>query len=252
MSENEKAYSLSFIWGLEFLMYAENLENTSSPAVLDSGLRAASRGYLWWMSGRKRERRLNVTDGWMDTVWSDGRMRYFGGLRVSSRNSSILLVSVFTSLPYSRNGGWAPGAKSFRISGFLQNTEDWNVDSVSQNHVCTCSAYKQHKPLHVNGGDIERHSFEPQNHEEPLRERTVPDTLTITPSLHTNKRLFTQYCKTQTKVSFHSLTPACSARKQQVTRTRLYGSKPCKQKQLSCIQVKIYLIKKLIQSTKTK
>lgn len=51
------------------------------------------------------------TDGWKD---------YFGGERFSSRNSSILLVSVFTSLPYNRKGGWAPGARSFKMSGFLK------------------------------------------------------------------------------------------------------------------------------------
>lgn len=45
---------------------------------------------------------------------------YFGGQRCSSRNSSILLVSVFTSLPYNRKGGWAPGARSFKMSGFLK------------------------------------------------------------------------------------------------------------------------------------
>lgn len=40
-------YSLEFSAGIEFLIYAENLAKTSSPAVLDSGLRAANLGYLW-------------------------------------------------------------------------------------------------------------------------------------------------------------------------------------------------------------
>lgn len=31
-----------------------------------------------------------------------------------------MLVSVFTSLPYNRKGGWAPGARSFKMSGFLK------------------------------------------------------------------------------------------------------------------------------------
>lgn len=51
---------------------------------------------------------------------------YFGGQRFSSRNSSILLVSVFTSLPYNRKGGWAPGARSFKMSGFLSVDEKKN------------------------------------------------------------------------------------------------------------------------------
>ncbi|KAG7261895.1 hypothetical protein CRUP_006311 [Coryphaenoides rupestris] len=65
-------------WGLEFLMKAENLENTSIPAVLDSGFRAASRGYLATRRGTAR----------------------------------------------TRNGGWAPGARSFKMSGFLERERD--------------------------------------------------------------------------------------------------------------------------------
>lgn len=43
-----------------------------------------------------------------------------------------------------------------------------------------------HPPLHVNGGYVKRHSFEPQHHEEPLGERTVPNALSITARLHTH------------------------------------------------------------------
>lgn len=40
-------------------------------------------------------------------------------------------------------------------------------------------------PLEVNSGDIEDHPFEPKDHEETLRERTVSNALTITASLQT-------------------------------------------------------------------
>ncbi len=39
------------------------------------------------------------------TMGNKACVNYLGGQRVSSRNSSILLVSVFTSVPYSRKGG---------------------------------------------------------------------------------------------------------------------------------------------------
>lgn len=45
---------------------------------------------------------------------------YVGGPRVCSRNSSILMKSVFSSLLNSRKGGLVPGAKSFSSSGFLE------------------------------------------------------------------------------------------------------------------------------------
>lgn len=45
---------------------------------------------------------------------------YMGGPRVCSRNSSILMKSVFSSLLNSKKGGLVPGAKSFSSSGFLE------------------------------------------------------------------------------------------------------------------------------------
>lgn len=42
-------------------------------------------------------------------------------------------------------------------------------------------------PLEVHRGDVEHHSFEPQDHEEPLRERAVPDAFSITPRLKQTK-----------------------------------------------------------------
>lgn len=152
---------------------------------------------------------------------------YLGGERVSSRNSSILLVSVFTSVPYSRKGGWAPGARSLRMSGFLP-TKQRKRNGIPlvlqmlllQNGVCVrytwkwmnenvffwpdlqfsfleYSVYnvayywleenaKKHQPLHVNGGHIKGHAFQPQDHEEPLRKRAVPNALTITSCLRTH------------------------------------------------------------------
>lgn len=44
---------------------------------------------------------------------------YFGGQSVSSRNSSILLISVFTSPLKVRKGGCVPGARLCRSAGFL-------------------------------------------------------------------------------------------------------------------------------------
>lgn len=38
-------------------------------------------------------------------------------------------------------------------------------------------------PLEVHCGDVEDHSFEPQDHEEPLREGAVPNALSITARL---------------------------------------------------------------------
>lgn len=55
---------------------------------------------------------------------------YFGGQRCSSRNSSILLVSVFTSLLYNRKGGCAPGARSFKMSGFLKAARKKKTDGI--------------------------------------------------------------------------------------------------------------------------
>lgn len=42
---------------------------------------------------------------------------------------------------------------------------------------------RQVSPLQVHGGDVEDDSFEPQDHEQPLGEGTVPDALAITPRL---------------------------------------------------------------------
>lgn len=44
---------------------------------------------------------------------------YLGGHKTSSRNSSILFTSVLTSLLKVINGGWVPGAKFCRSTGFL-------------------------------------------------------------------------------------------------------------------------------------
>lgn len=40
-------------------------------------------------------------------------------------------------------------------------------------------------PLEVHRGDVEDHSFEPQDHEEPLGEGAVADALSIAPRLVT-------------------------------------------------------------------
>lgn len=43
-------------------------------------------------------------------------------------------------------------------------------------------------PLEVHCGDVEDNSFKPQDHEEPLRERAVPNAFSITPRLkHTDR-----------------------------------------------------------------
>lgn len=41
-------------------------------------------------------------------------------------------------------------------------------------------------PLQVHGGDVEHHSFEPEDHEEPLGEGAVPDALSVAARLHSN------------------------------------------------------------------
>lgn len=46
-------------------------------------------------------------------------------------------------------------------------------------------------PLQVDSGDIEHHTFEPEDHEEALGERTVSDALAITTSLQRQKHIFT-------------------------------------------------------------
>lgn len=43
------------------------------------------------------------------------------------------------------------------------------------------------QPLQVDGGDVEDDSFEPQDHEEALREGAVTDALSIVACLHANK-----------------------------------------------------------------
>lgn len=80
--------------------------------MFDSGLRAASRGYLWWIEGGGggggQMDMVNITVVKTQTMGNKACVdeeSYLGGQRLSSRNSSILLVSVFTSVPYSRKGG---------------------------------------------------------------------------------------------------------------------------------------------------
>lgn len=46
-------------------------------------------------------------------------------------------------------------------------------------------------PLEVDSGDVEDHTFEPEDHEEALGERTVSDALAITTSLQTQRYIFT-------------------------------------------------------------
>lgn len=46
-------------------------------------------------------------------------------------------------------------------------------------------------PLQVNSGDVKDHTFEPEDHEESLGERTVSDALTITTSLQIQQHIFT-------------------------------------------------------------
>lgn len=62
---------------------------------------------------------------------------YFGGQSVSSRNSSILLISVFTSPLKVRKGGCVPGARLCRSAGFLwSSTEKWS--SGKKRQLCRC------------------------------------------------------------------------------------------------------------------
>lgn len=48
---------------------------------------------------------------------------YLGGARVSSRNSSILIKSVFNSPLKIRNGGLVPGARWSNSFGLLQEVK---------------------------------------------------------------------------------------------------------------------------------
>lgn len=98
----------------------------SSPAVLDSGFRAASLGYL-------------------------------GGHSTASRNSSILLVSVCTSVPYNRKGSCPPWAQLL---------------------------YRLSPSLGVNSDDIEGDSLDPEHHKQSLGDGTGPNFSPITASLH--------------------------------------------------------------------
>lgn len=43
------------------------------------------------------------------------------------------------------------------------------------------------QPFEVDGGDVEHDPFEPEDHEETLREGTVADAFSIVARLHTNK-----------------------------------------------------------------
>lgn len=51
------------------------------------------------------------------------QLNYFGGQSISSRNSSILLMSVLTSPLKVRKGGCVPGARLCRSAGFLRGTQ---------------------------------------------------------------------------------------------------------------------------------
>lgn len=124
-------------------------------------------------------------------------MLYLGGASVCSRNSSILMKSVFNSLLYTRKGGLVPGAKSFSSSGFLWLLKISRVRPLDKVHI------HKHKhyigvywfqspewnmswfllPGHVNSSHIEFNSFKPEDHKKALAKGTVSNTLPITSSL---------------------------------------------------------------------
>lgn len=64
-------------------------------------------------------------------------VNYFGGQSISSRNSSILLISVLTSPLKVRKGGCVPGARFCRSAGFLQKTETAACDRLVRSG-CLC------------------------------------------------------------------------------------------------------------------
>lgn len=139
-------------------------------------------------------------------------MTYFGGANTSSKNSSILLMSVLTSPLYVRKGGCVPGARLCRSAGFLNikiSQENVLQSPETKNPKCVCeiihktAIYDKNSilsqwignvvsagfsPLQVHSGDVEDNPFEPQDHEEALRKRAVPDALPITSSLQTTEQ----------------------------------------------------------------
>lgn len=95
-------------------------------------------------------------------------------------------MSVLTSPLKVRKGGCVPGARLCRSAGFLQRTYKNGFTQKLQVHFwCPnwCS-----RPLEIDSGHIEHYSFEPEDHEETLRERTVADAFTIAAGLQTQTR----------------------------------------------------------------
>lgn len=113
-------------------------------------------------------------------------VNYFGGQRTSSRNSSILLMSVLTSPSKVRKGGCVPGASFCRSSGFLQRTQGQQGVTYKPKVAQSAQWAALSSPLEVNSCDVEDHSFEPEDHEETLGKRTVADAFSITSCLHTD------------------------------------------------------------------
>lgn len=106
---------LSLSAGLGFFIYAENVRKMSCPALFDSLYRQHNFGYL--TIGRTvrinmchcingshiqfilgTEKQIYLTNQPMSLNVSRMQPAYCGGAKVSSKNSSILLVSVLTSL----------------------------------------------------------------------------------------------------------------------------------------------------------
>lgn len=118
------------------------------------------------------------------------QLNYFGGQSISSRNSSILLISVLTSPLKVRKGGCVPGARLCRSAGFLWRSTEKAVNNEEPGKcisVLLCWKLPASQPFEVHGGDVEHHPFKPEDHEEALREGTVADAFSIVARLHANK-----------------------------------------------------------------
>lgn len=102
---------------------------------------------------------------------------------MSSRNSSILLISVLTSPLKVTKGGCVPGARLCRSAGFLKGRHTKSEPSSESISALLGWIFQGFPPSQVDGGDIEHDPFEPEDHEKTLRERTVADAFSITACL---------------------------------------------------------------------
>lgn len=95
------------------------------------------------------------------------------------------LVDIGLDIPIEGHEGRVrPGSEVVQIGRFSeeQTHKTWVVRK-QRISVFLGRLFQEHQPFQVHGGDVEDNPFEPEDHEETLRERTVADAFSITACL---------------------------------------------------------------------